>query len=85
MEEKKKIEVLLGSKTVNPEEPHPDVVSHEELVAILMVKTGKSEAVVRQVLSLFNEYISKELSEKDSLLVKGSEEFELLFKRLDLN
>ena len=85
MEEKKKIEVLVGSKTVNPEEPHPDVVSHEELVAILMVKTGKSEAVVRQVLSLFNEYISKELSEKDSLLVKGSEEFELLFKRLDLN
>lgn len=82
MEEKKKIEVLLGSKTVNPEEPHPDVVSHEELVAILMVKTGKSEAVVRQVLSLFNEYISKELSEKDSLLVKGSEEFELLLKDL---
>lgn len=85
MDDKKRLEVLVGKKTLNPDTANPDVVSNEELIAILMAKTGRSEVVIRQVISLFSEYISKELKENSSLLVEGSDEIELLFKRLDLN
>jgi hypothetical protein len=85
MKTKKHLKILVKKDTGNTDTENPNVVSFEELVAIIKAKTGKSDAMIREVLRLYGEILFKELDENNELQVEGSSGIDLLFKRLNVH